>query len=235
MSDQDQTARVDQLLTEHHGNRKAVATAMGWTAAKLCSVIFESPDLRFKWSTSHDVGRKMLSAAKTISRKSSAIPPSDLEKAVAVQEEDDKFRNGLAGLNLPEEEFEYAAKLQKLHRHHFVGIGDMIHGGMAHASIKVMMKINELSDRLKQGFAGEDPLSEERMCWESFHRACENLIKFSEAAQNGALIRARIEVLKKQTQEGARSRGKPGFAPQTAPAINLQINTGEKKVEVNQV
>ncbi len=235
---------VNQAMEAAKGSRNVAAKALGWEPIQLHTYFSEHPEMEARWHSGEGGPTKAPTDLSTINREcvvpAEKRPPLDNENAalaIAVSTEMKKanfrFRNGFPSLGFAQEEIDYAASLAAWQGEHFSEVAAMVSGGMAHTSVRVMMRIQKLADRLNKGFdeTGGPPLGEldayllspdqilqakemaqrakdlamreEDKTLTHFRLLCETLVKMSQCAQDGNLTRAKIQQIKKEIQKNA--------------------------------
>ena len=224
--------QIEDAVETTNGDRAEAARILGIDIQEIYDATRNSPKLQAIPKTSRG-GRPRKLKAPTVEETLSAKPnlPASVSEAearlaTAIAEEDAKFRKGISNpaFGLSKEEINFAASIQSFQGRHFINTVSMLSGGMSASAVRVMMKIKELSERLTDGFEGEDRLEEERMVWSAFHKCCESLVSMAQTAAEGMQIRAKIEVWKRQLQDQAqkKQRAKPGFAPLEAQVYEVK-------------
>lgn len=221
--------QIEAAVEATNGDRKQAAEVLGINIQEIYDATRNSPKLRAMPSGKGRPRRpkKAPTVEETLSaRPDLPVSVSEARLAAAIAEEDAKFRKGISNpaFGLSKEEIDFAASIQSFQGRHFINTVSMLSGGMSASAIRVMIKIQELSKRLTDGFSGADRLEEERMVWSAFHKCCESLVSMAQTAAEGMQIRAKIEVWKRQLQDQAqkKQRAKPGFAPLEAQVYEVK-------------
>lgn len=227
--------RINAALEAADGDREVAALALVMDPLELKNAINNSKDLRLRWMKSKR--NKAPDPAKAISRTSIAPkqiaggPSQDeMKLAYAMQQEDAKFKSGFEKFGFTAEDVDWAQSLQQFAGRNFAKVVDFATGGMTYTLMQVMKKIKMLAEVLERDEFAEDEIgiAQSLNTWANFHKLCELQIKMTETAANGAAIRAKVELWKKQAEAGNGSKGKikPGFAPLQAQKMEVNVAPG---------
>lgn len=231
----EEQARINAALEAANGDRELAALSLGMDPTLLKNMINGNKVLRARWTNS----KRNLppDPTKAISRRSvtkDVVPggpsPEEMKLALVTQQEDAKFKSGFEKFGFNSEDVDWAQSLQQFSGQNFTKIVDFATGGMTYTLMQVMKKIKMLASILADDEFGEDEIGEAKRqnAWANFHKLCELQIKMTATAANGAAIRAKVELWKKQAEAGQGGKGKikPGFAPLQAQKMEVNVAPG---------
>ena len=216
---------IDAALSAAEGNREIAGLAMDLTTEQVQSRIYASPYLRSRWTKAEPL-RLETRVFDAPPAPKSIKAQIQLSKEVA--SEDARFADGFSSLGMMPDEVKFATSLQAFHRENISNCVGLFSGGISAIGVRLMILKMKLSDRLSsEDFVvmSEEPgkidwdasREREKSTWENFHRCCQSLVEMSAVAQNGAAIRAKIDMWKKQA---VKPKGKQSYGPTDTKIIN---------------
>jgi hypothetical protein len=230
----DEQKRVNAALEAAKGDREIAALGLEMDPVTLKEFINNNKVLRARWANSKkNVApdpTKLVARTAITKLEPGAPSPEEQKLALVTQHEDAKFKAGFEKFGFTAEDVDFAQSLQQFAGKNFAKVVDFATGGMTYTLMQVMKKIKMLADILENA---EEPKDEIMVAinqgtWANFHKLCELQIKMTETAANGAAIRAKVELWKKQAEAGQGGKGKvrPGFAPLQAQKMEVNVQPG---------
>ena len=135
--------KVHEALERNGGDRVAAAAELGMTLGQLKNKLYECPTLRQR------LAKDEMAPPDDIATLSRGVTTDEERLAMALKQEDQKLKKGVAGLGLTPREIETVMALQKFNRDNFAASLDIISAGVTRTAIKLMTQLEQVEARLE--------------------------------------------------------------------------------------